>query len=333
MIWKRRLPIVPASFFGMVLGLVGLGGAWRAAMAAWGLPAFIGEAITVVGVFVWAALVLLTLAKWMQARQAALAEVNHPVQGGFVALVGVTTSLVSLAVLPYGRPAALLLFTAGALTTVAFAVWRMGDIWRRDDEVPVTPVLYLPTVGGGFVTATAAAAFDFRELGYLAFGFGLFSWLAIESLVLRVLLARPGLPVAMRPTLGIQLAPPAVGGVAALSLFGEAAAPFVLTMVGYALFQVLLALRLLGWFRAQPFVPGYWSFSFGATALGSLGIHLAKVNTGALSAALAPILFVAANLAVAALVIATVRLAAEGRLLQSASGPIPRAATPSAVRV
>ena len=38
-----QIPNVPAAFFGMVLGLAGLGNAWRAATEAWRLPMAIGK--------------------------------------------------------------------------------------------------------------------------------------------------------------------------------------------------------------------------------------------------------------------------------------------------
>ena len=41
---NTRLPLVPAAFFGIVLGLAGLANVWRAAHIAWGLPSMIGEA-------------------------------------------------------------------------------------------------------------------------------------------------------------------------------------------------------------------------------------------------------------------------------------------------
>ena len=44
-----RLTEIPASFFGIVLGLAGLGNAWRAATLAWQLPPAIGETLMAAG--------------------------------------------------------------------------------------------------------------------------------------------------------------------------------------------------------------------------------------------------------------------------------------------
>lgn len=50
----RSLPLVPASFFGIVLGLIGLGNPWRVAARLWGLPVLPSELIMLAGVATWA---------------------------------------------------------------------------------------------------------------------------------------------------------------------------------------------------------------------------------------------------------------------------------------
>ncbi|WP_254213722.1 hypothetical protein [Burkholderia multivorans] len=51
---STRQVAIPASHFGMVLGLAGLGQAWRAATQLWMLPAIVGETILAASVLVWA---------------------------------------------------------------------------------------------------------------------------------------------------------------------------------------------------------------------------------------------------------------------------------------
>ncbi len=71
------------------------------------------------------------------------------------------------------------------------------------------------------------------------------------------------LPEALRPVLGIQLAPPVVGGVTYMSLSSGTPDLIALMLLGYGLYQALMLLRLLPWIRQQAFGPGYWAFSFG----------------------------------------------------------------------
>ena len=62
------LPRVPAAFFGIVLGVVGLGNSWRVATQVWHLPAVIGEVVLALGALIWLALVVLYALKWVFAH-------------------------------------------------------------------------------------------------------------------------------------------------------------------------------------------------------------------------------------------------------------------------
>lgn len=64
----RDLPAIPASFFGMVLGLAGLGNAWRAAHSVWGFDRTVGEIILLAASIVWALLAALFALKWIFKR-------------------------------------------------------------------------------------------------------------------------------------------------------------------------------------------------------------------------------------------------------------------------
>ena len=83
---------MPASFFGIVLGLAGLGGAWRVAARVWQLPSVIGEALMLVAGIVWAFMLALYAGKWIYAREEALQELEHPIQCCFVGLIGCSSS-------------------------------------------------------------------------------------------------------------------------------------------------------------------------------------------------------------------------------------------------
>ena len=228
--------------------------------------------------------------------------------------------LIALAALPYSRPAALILFVAGGLFTLGFAVWRTGLLWQggRDPSV-TTPVLYLPAVAGGFVAAAAASAFGYADWGQLAFGAALLTWLAIESVILHRFYTLPEMPLVLRPTLGIQLAPPAVGSVAAYAVNGSHADLMVNALLGYGILQALILLRLLPWLLKQRFTASYWAFTFGAAALTTTPLRMIAHGDTGPAAQIAPVLFVGANVVILLVSVGTVRLLAGGRLLPAAA--------------
>lgn len=317
-----RLPLVPAAFFGMVLGLGGLATAWRSASTLWSnLPSTIGEVIGLVAVAVWAIVALLYALKWILARDQALAEAEHAIQCCFIGLAGVSTMLVAVIVLPYSAVAAWIFFLSGAAFTLLFALWRTGRLWQGNrDAASTTAVLYLPTVAGSFMTAIGASALGHADWGQLAFGAGFFSWLAIESVLINRMLTAPEMALPLRPSMGIQLAPPAVGCVAYLSVTTGIPDVLAHAMLGYAVLQALLLLRLLPWIMRQPFAASYWGATFGATALATAVLRMAGRGDGGAVQTLAPVLFVTANIVVGLIAVGTVLLLVRGKLVPA---PVP----------
>jgi len=317
---KLRSVVVPASFFGMVLGLVGLGSDWRLAARLWGLPAWIGEAVMLVAGAVWLGLVLLHVAKWAWHRSAALAELRDPVQGCFIALGFVSTMLVGLALQPYSRGLAQGLFFVGAAGALAFTAWRHGGLWRGGREAAATtPVVYLSFAAGGFVSAIVAGALGWGDWGQLFFGAAVFGWLALESIILQRLYTGTALAPPLRPTLGIQLAPPAVGLVAYLAVTEGTPGLVAQMLLGYALMQALILLRLLPWLREPPFATGWWAVTFGVAALALGAERMLERGMQGPVEVLAPLLFVVANLVIGGIAIGSLLLLARGRLLSPAA--------------
>jgi len=225
--------------------------------------------------------------------------------------------LVALAALPYWRLGAAIVYGAGVAWTLLFALWRTGLLWRGErDPSATTAVLYLPAVAGAFVPQPGGRL-RLSRLGAAGVRRGLFSWLAIESVLLHRLYTAATLPAALRPTLGVQLAPPAVGALAYISVSSGAPDMFVHALIGYGLLQALLLLRLAPWIAEQPFAPSYWAFSFGARAGGGAAAD-DRARRDRRGRNLAPFIFVAANVLIAALILGTLWLVVRGRLLPRA---------------
>ena len=311
----QRAP-VPVSFFSIPVGLLAFAGTWHVGARLWHLPEGIVQAFTFAGLAAWVALLGMYARKWFTHREEAIAELQHPLQSAFAALVPVSSMLAAVALIPFARDLALAVFVVALAGQLALGLALNGRLWMggRPPEL-VTPAIYLPSVAQSFVAATASAAFGWHELGLLLFGVGLLAWLALESLILQRAAVGTPLPVAQRPLLGIQLAPAVVGGGSWMALTTGTPDMFAWLLLGYGLYQALLLLRLLPWIREQAFVPGYWAFSFGTAALPALAIRMVDRGATGLVADLAPALFIAANVVFALLLGGTVRLLARGALL------------------
>jgi tellurite resistance protein len=316
----------------MPLGLIALGLAWRSAAAVWRVPPLIEQSLIWGGSLLWMYLFVVYLAKWFWHRESAELEFKDAVQCCFVGLGGVVALLGSIGLAPQVSKLAFVLFLLGSVWTLVFGTYRTGRLWMggRKPEA-TTPILYLPTVAGSFVFASAAMTMGHPDWGQLAIGTGVFAWLAIESVIVHRLYTASELSPALRPTLGIQFAPPCVAAVAYLNVTGNGPDIFVHGLVGYASLQALILARMGPWLWAAGPTPTWWAFSFGAAALPTAALKLlARGDTGVVGV-LAPWLFGAANLAIAALVIMTISLLIRGRLLPvPITAPPPSANLPSA---
>lgn len=314
---------IPLSLFGVPVGLLGLAGAWRVGARLWDLPPAIAGAIAAVGALSWAVLLVFYAKKWWRFREAAVQEARDPVQSSFVALVWISTMLVAIAAIDVSRPAGAVLFAVSIVGQLAVGIWLIGRLWQGGQGADfATPALYLPAVGQNFVAASGAAVYGWPQLGTWLFGCGLVSWLATESVILVRAATREPIPRVQRATMGVQLAPPVVGGVAYLGLTSGPPDMAAHMLFGYGLFQAAVLLRLWAWIRQPSFSPTYWSFSFGATALPTMAMRMVERGaTGALLSAVASILFVACNLMLVYLAVPTLYRLLRGRLLQPPALP------------
>jgi tellurite resistance protein len=313
---------IPASFFGIVLGLVGLASNWRGAVHLWGMPPVIGEILMATAFATWALLAVCYVFKWVGQREAALAEWQHPVQCCYIGLIPATTALMGVALAPYSRELANLALWLGAAGHLLFSVWRVGAMLQGDRDIAtITPVTYLPSVAGNFIVAITAGTLGHASWGLLFFGAGLFMWLAMESIIVNRLLHAAALQAPLRPTLGIQLAPPVVAVTAWLANTQGAPEWLVQATWGYGIFQLLLLIRLLPWIFKQPFAPSYWAFTFGLTALSGGGIQMTLRGAQGAIADMSPVLFVFTNVVLGLIVIGTLTLLLQRKLVPHVAAP------------
>jgi tellurite resistance protein len=311
-----KLPRVPASLFGIVLGLAGLGNTWRTAHRVWRLPVSVGELLFASAAIVWAILLVLFGLKWLVASEDAKAELEHPVHSTYISLIGVATNLIAIGAYPYWHTGAVMLFVPAATISIIHGVFFTSFAWSgRRHSGENTGSLYLPTVASCFVTGTAAATLGYKGLAQLAFGAGILSWFSIESVILHRLYAEGEIPPAQRPSLGIQFAPAAVGVVTYLSITGGTADIFSRALLGYAILQALVLLRMSRWLFAHPLDASYWAFTFGAASLATAALRMVEHGEQGLIHVLAPVLFVGANITVAGISLVTIVCCFQGNLI------------------
>lgn len=305
---------VPASFFSVALGLAGLGAAWRAAARAYGVSDWLADALLALAAAVFVGVLAAQAVR--AARGGALrAELEHPLSGSLAALGPASLLLLAGGAAVHFRDLSQVLFWIGAAAQVALSAWLAGRwLLAPADPRAVTPALHLPAVGH-LLAAAAAGAVGRADAGWLFFGAGVVLWLSAAAALLGRALAAGELPAAVRPLVALEIAPPAAALLAWQSLEGGAPDAFSRMLLGVALFQGLVVLRLVGRLRDVPFSPSYWAFAFPLAALAAGALRQSAAAPGSVAGALALPLFVLANAVVAAVAWQTGVAASRGKLL------------------
>lgn len=298
----------------MPVGLFALAGTWRRALGfGWEVAQPISDTLAGAALGILVLLLIVYAAKAIQHPQVIRGEFTHPLVGSLLALIPLS---LLMGTVYFGQPHHLgwLVFSLAALTVQGVVALRIVGLLATGNlqAVAVTPALYLPPVAGGFVGAMA-----FNTLGYpgwaaLLFGMGLASWALLEARVLNRLF-EGAMPEALRPTIGIELAPPAVATLAAGAIWPSLPGEVLIVGLGIAAGPMVAVMARWRWWSRIPFAIGFWSFSFPVAALAGAVIEV--VRRGQWPPLVGGLALVLACAVIAFLALKTMFLIAQGRLI------------------
>lgn len=302
----------PPAIFPPILGLFGLGIAWRRGQDAFGIPSapvegYLG-AVSLLFLFA-----LVAYGAKVMFRPGVVSE-DFRVLPGRAGLAAMTMCLMLFAavMVPYAPRAAEWLLAGGLVLHVLVALAALRLVLAGPDEArQVTPVMHLTFVG--FIVAPIAAV----PLGMSALTNSILWYCLAAAVVLWVAGLKPLLTGAvsppLRPLQAIHLAPAALVGTAA-HLAGDAALGNALGLWSAILFVVLVARAR--WLTAAGF-SGFWSaftFPFAAFA-GVLFLSAASLPSESVRTA-GGLVLVLATLAIPPIAFKVMQLWARGTLAQ-----------------
>ena len=304
----RPLEYLPVGLFGTVMGLTGLGVAWRLAQARYGAPGGISDFFSAVAVIAFVVLCLGYAVKLVKAADAVRAELRHPIAGNMFGTFWVSLLLLPIVVAPVNLTLARALWVIGTAGMFVFA-WALVSRWLSDTHqyAHATPAWIIPVVGLLDVPL-AVPLLDWPELhGVMVLGLavGLFFAVPLFTLVFSRLVFEPPMPDALQPSLLILVAPFAVGASAYTAVTGRSDL-FVQSLYLLSLFMlaVLLGrLRHLG--SCCPFRVAWWAVSFPLAAATITALHFAAANPGRVTDAISLLLLAFTTLVILGLLART----------------------------
>ena len=305
---------VPVPLFASVMGLSGLGLAWRRASYDMGWADAVGEGILLLAAITFGAVAGLYLAKAVRYPAQVANEFRNPARSSFFAAITIGLMLLSVGLEPYmRRPAEVLWFTAvTAHLLLALAIFRQWFVHNVDIR-HASPAWFIPVVGN-VVAPLGAAVFGYPEIGWFFFSVGLVFWLVLFPVILNRIIFHDQLPDRFMPTLVIMVAPPAVGFLSYLGLNEGGIDAFARVIFFVAVFIALLIMALARQLARVPFAMSWWAYTFPSAALALAAVRYHGAVGGIFSSTLANVLLVLATLIVFVVLLRTVMALVSGRI-------------------
>lgn len=288
----RLFQRTPPAIFPPIMGLFGLGLAWRRAAEGFGVPAAFGDMILGAVTLLYLFCLVAYVAKLMQRPATFFEDLKIlPGRAGIVALA-LSGYLMAATVVPFSTTLAGVIFGLALAVHVVVALRVAYTLITGPIEArSVTPVWHLLFVG--FIISPLAAL----PLGLYAYSTTVF-WvsLAIAVAIWGASLAqfvRASVPAPLRPLLAIHLAPASVLGTVAF-LVGQPLMGIILGLLAVLIASVLI-LRVR-WLTEAGFSPLWGAFTFPFAAFATVLQLLNLVVASDLLRILSGLVLVAATL-------------------------------------
>jgi tellurite resistance protein len=313
--WHRFSP----NLFAIPFGLAGLAEAWHAAEQTLHTPEEIPDSLSIVAALAWATLMVCYSA---QGTRNNFADFRNKTFSPFISLAPITGMLLAttLSVRAFAVGQALVVvFLIATLLVGGFLTgeWIVASL----DHDTVHPGYFLPTVAGGLVGAFCAAEVHLHALANASFGIGVLCWVLIGSTVLNRLFFHAPLPPPLVPTLAIELAPPAVAGIAYFALTGGRTDIIAQALAGYTVLMILVQGRMLPTFARLKFAPSFWAFTFSWAATATDALEWIELRKPPGATAYAVAILTVITVFIGYIAARTAVLIARGQLLPPRTAP------------
>ncbi|CAG23108.1 conserved hypothetical protein [Photobacterium profundum SS9] len=304
---------LPITLFSIVMGLIGLGIAWKECFQTSSVAQTLSLAIGIVASALF--IILLGAYGWKIFRHASdvRAELHHPVRLNFFPTISVNMLLLS--VFWQSIPIlAITLWTAGMLLQLVLTIYVMSS-WLNHNHFTiehVNPSWFIPMVGN-IVVPINGMYLGYVEISWFFFSVGLIFWLVLLTIVMYRLLFHEQLPLHLTPTYFILLAPPSIGFVSYTGLIGGLDNAARLLYYCALFLMMLLGSNAIRFWRV-PFFISSWAFSFPLAALSIATIKMAELSQQSCLIWLARLLVTLLSVIVSWLVFRTVQAARQGKI-------------------
>ncbi|MBF6059110.1 SLAC1 anion channel family protein [Thiomicrorhabdus heinhorstiae] len=266
---QNRIAYLPASFFGMVMGMTGLSIAFihlSRHFSQFTPVATVSLAVAVI------AMVILSLAyayKIVRFLPEVRAELKHPIKMNFMPAFSISLLLLSIAFYAEDQVAlSKWLWIIGTVIQITLTYWVLYNWVHHDFFTPEhsNPSWFIPIVGN-IIVPIAGVHHAPMEINWFFFSVGFVFWIIVKAVLVNRIIFHAPMQDRLIPTLFIFIAPPAVGFISYLALNDHQVNQFAMILYYFALSMTMLMLISVHKFFKLEFALSWWAFTFPIAAM------------------------------------------------------------------
>jgi tellurite resistance protein len=262
-----RLALFPVPFFATIMGLTGFTIALHKAEGLALLNFNISHLSMWFTIACFAMISVIYVMKIIKHPEAVKKELHHPIRISFFATFSISLLLLSVVILPHAKDISFIIWAVGAVVHLGITLYILTS-WLTHTHFEIThmnPAWFIPIVGN-VIVPIAGVSHGYSEVSWFFFSIGILFWIALYTIVLNRLSFHHPLPEKLWPTLGILIAPPAVGFVAYIKLTGDVDS-FARILYYVALFKFMFIMVQYKRLSKIEFSLSWWAYSFPVAAL------------------------------------------------------------------
>ncbi|MBT7955546.1 MAG: hypothetical protein HN731_10155 [Rhodospirillaceae bacterium] len=280
------LAYFPPTFFGAVMGVSGLGLAWRQAERLIGFSTLPGDIILIIGALILLIASLIYAVKMMRHPAALQADIAHPVKSAFLSAFPVALILQVSALAPIHLEVAEILWLIGAPASLLVNFYVFSRWYLVGEGVTRINSLWLIPAAGSFLIAMAGKHVGYDEAAWFFFAIGVLFGGSLLIITIYRYIAEPILPDPLIPTYFVPIVPPGLMSIIYPMLtnwqMGDEISSFVRITFYFALFMLLFNLAMIRIFWRLKFSMGWWAYTFPLDTISAAMIIYAHATNNAL---------------------------------------------------
>lgn len=275
-----RLAYLPASFFGMVMGLTGLSIAFIKLSGFYSSFTLVSQISLIVSAVIMVLLLSAYLYKTLRFTTEVRAELKHPIKMNFIPTISISLLLLSIGLHLFGLDtSSFYLWSIGTAIQISLTYWVLYNWVHHDFFTPEhsNPAWFIPIVGN-IIVPIAGVHHAPMELNWFFFSVGIIFWIIVKAILVNRIIFHAPMPEKLIPTLFIFIAPPAVGFIAYIALNQELN-QFAMVLYYFGLAMTLLMIVSVHKFFKLNFALSWWAFTFPVAAMIIASYLMAQLTT------------------------------------------------------